>query len=467
MLRRAPSRAHIVAIAIALQAIAGLALGLPGHLTEDSIVQLFEARTLQFISFQPPSMSLLLRLFDSWVPGTALFVVTDQLLLTTSFAMLFLGRDSRLRTSALLFALLALANPVLLVYTGIVWKDVLMSHLVVFGYVCLHAAAARPEDGGRRVLVFVGVATLALGVSLRQNALILAIPGAAYAAFLLTSHPLSRGCLAIALPLLVIGSNAAIIWYADSVAVGETIPRTGTGLRSLALFDLAGIAANGGTIPDPAIAAQVSATQVPSYTPLRNDSLPVPTPGSPLWRAETSDMIAVWTGAAATSPQAYLAHRAYHFWSLLWMGGTEELCVPFHTGMVSSVYVSSLGRDIMPELGLRGRNDVRDRRLGALSWRLHPPLFNHVFWLLVVAVAALTMWRRDGVTPLVLMAACALAFTLSFGIIGISCEFRYLYILPVAASLLVFAAAIAPRRSQLHPAPTRRRNGSIGRSIKA
>ena len=105
MLRRAPSRAGIIAIAMATQAIVGLALGLPGHLSQDSIVQLYEARTLQFISFQPPSMSLLLRIFDSWLPGTALFVVADQLLLTASFALLFLGRDSRLGRLSLFVAL--------------------------------------------------------------------------------------------------------------------------------------------------------------------------------------------------------------------------------------------------------------------------------------------------------------------------------------------------------------------------
>jgi len=440
------SQARIIALAIAMQAIAGLALGLPGHLSSDSVVQLYEARTLQFISFQPPSMSLLLRIFDSWLPGAALFVVADQLLLTASFLLLFLRRDIRLRTPAVLFALVAVANPVLLAYTGIVWKDVLMAHLVAFGYACLYTARAR-ADLGRAVFVFAALACLALGASLRQHALILAIPGAVYAAFIVAQGRGLRWSLGIAFCATVIGTSIAIVAYADAVGVGETIPRMATGLRSLAYFDLAGIAANGGSIPDPAIAAQVNATQVPSYTPLRNDPLPVPPAGSPLWRVETSDLLRVWTRAAAESPQAYLAHRIAHFWSLVWQSGTAPLCGAIHTGIVPSVYVPSLGRDIVPELGLHGRDDRRDRLIAwFLSRFASTPLFNHVFWLIVMAVAGGTLLGKDGSAPLVLLAISAFAFALGYSVIGISCEFRYLYILPVTASILVFAAALAPRR---------------------
>ncbi len=54
----------VVVVAIVLQAIAGLALGLPGHLSVDSVIQLYEGRTLDFISYHPPAMSLLLRMLD-------------------------------------------------------------------------------------------------------------------------------------------------------------------------------------------------------------------------------------------------------------------------------------------------------------------------------------------------------------------------------------------------------------------
>jgi hypothetical protein len=434
-----------VLAAIVLQAIAGLALGLPGHLSSDSIVQLYEARTLQFISFQPPTMSLLLRALDGWVRGTALFVALDQLLLTASFAFLFAHRKADLRWPAAVVAALVVLNPVLLAYTGIVWKDVLMSHLAAFGYVCLFVTARR-QGRGRIRWAFAAVLALALAASLRQHALILAIPGAVYAAFLLSEGRAARWGFAFILCAGVVGTNVAIVAYADAVAVGERIPRTETGLRSLAVFDLAGIAANGGVIPDAAVAMQVDTAQVPFYSPLRNDTLPNPVSGSPLLRMETPELIALWGRSIVGSPWAYLSHRAANFGALLWRSGTTPLCTPLHIGIVPIVYVPLLGRDIVPELELQVGSNLRDRRFAAvLRQLLHTPLFNHAFWSIVLAVAAVTLLLRRGAGALVVLAASALVFTLGFAVIGISCEFRYIYILPVAATLLLLVLAIAPK----------------------
>jgi hypothetical protein len=89
-----PAQGRFLALVIVLRTVAGLVLGLPGHLSPASIIQLYEARTLQFISFNPPMMSLLLRGLERWVPGATLFVVVDQALLTASFALLLAERRS-------------------------------------------------------------------------------------------------------------------------------------------------------------------------------------------------------------------------------------------------------------------------------------------------------------------------------------------------------------------------------------
>ena len=428
--------------AIVLQAIAGLALGLPGHLSSDSVVQLYEARTLQFISFNPPMMSLLLRFLEVWMPGTALFVVVDQALLTASFALLLAERKSELRWPIASAAALVVLNPLFVVYTGIVWKDVLMSHVAAFGYVCLFVAARRPEGPKRIKWALGAVFALAFVASLRQHALILAIPGATYAAFLLRRERMARWGLAVAFSAMIIGINVAIVAYADVVAVGEKIPRTAAGLRSLANFDLAGIAANGGVIPDPAVAAQVETSLVPSYTPLRNDPLPAPAQGSPLWRTETPQLLMLLGRSIMSSPGAYLSHRAANLGALLWRSGTAPLCAPVHFGVVSSVYVPYLGRDIVPELKLDSGQNLRDRWLARFAGGLlHTPLFNQVFWSIALAVAAAALWVRGGAGPLVVLAGSAFAFALAFGVVGYSCEFRYIYVVPVAATLLLLALA--------------------------
>jgi len=440
------SPVNIVWAAIVLQAVLGLVLGLPGHLSSDSIVQLYEARTLQFISFQPPIMSLLLRVLDGWVQGTSLFVVLDQALITASFTLLFLERTAELRLPAAIVAALVALNPLLLAYTGIVWKDVLMSHLAALGYVCLYVAGRWRPSRGRIAWALSSALALALAASLRQHALLLAIPGAVYAAFLVANGRATRWAFALTLSATVIGINIAIIAYADAVAVGEKIPRTATGLRSLAVFDLAGIAANGGSIPDAPIAAELNTALVPFYTPLRNDPLPAPVQGSPLSRTETRDLLDLWGRSIMASPVAYLSHRFANFWALLWQSGTARPCAATLAGVVSTVYVPSLGRDIMPELGLQRRLNLRDLVLAGIEYLLRrTPLFNHVFWAVALAAVGLRLWRRGGAGALVVFAASALAFTLTFGVVGISCEFRYIYVLPVAATLLLFVLIIAPK----------------------
>jgi hypothetical protein len=440
---------NLVLGTILLQAVAGLALGLPGHMSVDSIVQLFEARTLQFISFHPPMMSLLLRVLDSWIPGTALFVILDQALLTASFALLVAERGSTLRWPAALAAAALVLNPVLIAYTGIVWKDVLMPHLTAFGYVCLFVAGRRPMVGTRTAWALSAVLALALAASLRQHALALAIPGAAYAAILLTGTRARRWGLALLFPAAVVGVNLAIVAYADAVGVGPRISRTEVGLRSLIVYDFAGIAANGGTIPDPALAAQVRTTQAPFYTPLRIDTLPALAPASPLWRMETSEMESIWLRSIVNSPGAYLLHRMASFGALLWKSGTPSLCAPtpFFLGVEPTAFVPLLGRDIVPELGLRTGSSRRERVFQDFLLSLPTPLFNHAFWSIVLIAAAIAWWRRGGADPLVVFAAGAIVFAFGFAVIGIACEFRYLYVLPVAATVLLFALVAGSRRA--------------------
>ena len=436
--------------AIVLQAAAGLALGLPGHLSVDSIVQLYEARTLQFISFHPPMMSLLLRVLDSWFPGTALFVLLDQALLTASFVLLLAECGKPLGWLAALVAAVLVLNPVLIAFTGMVWKDVLMAHSAVLGYVCLFVAARRPMGPRRLAWALSAVLALTFAASLRQHALALAIPGVVYAAILLTDTRVGRWILALLLAAAAVGANVAIIAYADAVTAGAKIPRTETGLRVLFLFDFAGIAANGGTIPDPAVAAQVGTALVPFYAPPLHTALPDPAPESALWRMGASEMKSIWFRSIVNSPGAYLSHRAANFGALLWKSGTPGLCTraPFAFGVEPAVFVPMLGRDIVPELGLRTGSSRREWVFQDFLLNLPAPLFNHVFWATMLLAGAAALWRRGRAAPLVLLAAGAVVFALGFAVVGIACDFRYLYVLPLAATVLLFALVTSPRTAE-------------------
>ena len=76
-----PFGALITAAVIAAAFGFSLAVNLPGHLSYDSVIQLYEGRFAAYNGWHPPVMSWLLGLSDALAPGTALFVIFDTALL--------------------------------------------------------------------------------------------------------------------------------------------------------------------------------------------------------------------------------------------------------------------------------------------------------------------------------------------------------------------------------------------------
>ena len=70
-----------VALVLALGCAVSLGMNLPGHLSYDSILQLWQGRSGVYNTWHPPVMAWLLGLGDALVPGASLFVVLDTLLL--------------------------------------------------------------------------------------------------------------------------------------------------------------------------------------------------------------------------------------------------------------------------------------------------------------------------------------------------------------------------------------------------
>src|SRR4051812_40249175 len=105
-----------------------LAANLPGHLTLDSVVALVEARTGVRQTWAPAVSSWILKLFDSLVAGTGLYVTASAALLFVSLISLARLRG-RATWLAVLAGVLAIATPQVLIYQGIVWRDVLFANL--------------------------------------------------------------------------------------------------------------------------------------------------------------------------------------------------------------------------------------------------------------------------------------------------------------------------------------------------
>jgi hypothetical protein len=171
------TRRGAAAIAYRITMVGGLlfvlAANLPGHLSFDSVVALVEARTGVRQTWAPAVSSWLLKLFDSLVAGTGLYVTASAALLFVSLMSLTRLRP-RTGWLAVVLGLAAIATPQVLIYQGIVWRDVLFANLVIAGFVCLaHAAKGWPT---RRLLPLAGaLVCLALAALVRQNGLILVV----------------------------------------------------------------------------------------------------------------------------------------------------------------------------------------------------------------------------------------------------------------------------------------------------
>ncbi len=452
-----------------MQAAIGLSLGLPGHLSTDSIVQLYEGRTLQRLSFNPPLMSVLLGALDRLGDAPAAFVLLSQAMLTAStWLVLETARHGGWR---LALAAPLLLNPVVLIHVGIVWKDVLLGHAAVLLFLLIARAWRTPASAGRAwsALVLL-LATVVVGA--RQQGLLFALPAAAWAAAALVRGREARRNAQLQGPgagpaalharpavgarrvhgfVLALAAFTLLPLAANRLAAGllqqtgpQAIDSASVGWRVLAQFDLVGILAQGGRLPEGALPPAVADTlraQVGRYTPYRVDTLET-TPG--YWGVPNAEVARAWADAIRLDSLAYARHRLAHFQTLLGLAD-RQACLPFYTGIAGPVHIEGVREDLTGLLGLRSGPYPQSPRIRAIvDATLDTPFYQHAFHAAAaIVLAALLALRREFV--LATLALCSLALLGSYLLIGIACDFRYAYTLTVATSLLAAQWLLAPR----------------------
>ncbi len=187
----------LVAAAIMLAgAAASLAMNLPGHLSYDSILQLAQGRDGLYNTWHPPVMAWLLGVTDRIARGTVLFVVLDTgLIFGAVLALILLGR--RVSWFSTPLAALLTASPLMLLYPGIVWKDVLFAGCAVAGFTCqAYAARLWPRRTQRILLLATSVLLLTLAALARQNGVVVLAFGALASGWIAarSEASISRGC---------------------------------------------------------------------------------------------------------------------------------------------------------------------------------------------------------------------------------------------------------------------------------
>jgi len=117
-------------------------------------------------------------------------------------------------------------------------------------------------------------------------------------------------------------------------------------------------------------------------------------------------------------------------------------------------------RDLLIRAGLSARDDAKDEWDEDYASRfLRGPLYSHEFYgvILIAALAWLVAgWFRGERRPETIVTAAmglsALAFTASFFVVSVDCDYRFLYFLDVAA--MASLSRLAAARSAMPPVKT-------------
>lgn len=429
-------RLALLALVLAAGAGASLWLNWPGQLSPDSVWQLQQGRSGVFNAWHPPVMAWLLGRFDAVSPGAPGFIVLDTLL---GFGGLFAfaALAPRPRIAAIVLAAALSASPLLLTYQGDVWKDVLFADAAVAGFAALAwAARVWDEPAPRRGLIVLGFALFALAALTRQNGLLTPLFGAAGLVAIARRREAPRaaairlgvgafaGCLAA-----VMAASYALALHSD----GE--PAQARQLEWLQVWDLAGadhidpyldLAGLEHDAPEAAVFVRQAA---PGWTPTRVDPL-LGLPGADTALDDAGPAVGrAWRHMISTRKGLYARVRLADFGQLL---STPRLtdCRPLFIGLDGPP-------EILAALHLKPHDPAKAAlgRRYALAFVGTPVLSHLVYGLLALVLMVLA--GRDRARPespvIVAMLAAALTFTVSFLIIGVACDYRYLYLLDIAA----------------------------------
>ncbi|HEX2800422.1 MAG TPA: hypothetical protein VHN73_00005, partial [Phenylobacterium sp.] len=191
---------------------------------------------------------------------------------------------------------------------------------------------------------------------------------------------------------------------------------------------------------DPAAQTYLEAEAARHYSAARVDTLDTDdTFRETLWHVPDAAMHAQWRQVILRYPAAYLLHRADVF---RWVFLTPQLdrCLPAQVGVEGPAAT-------IEDLDIESGISPQDRALGDYAKRFYgTPIYSHLTWALVaVGMIVLLLRRRDPADKvMVALLMGSLAFVASFAAISVACDYRYLYLLDLAAMASLIYVALDP-----------------------
>lgn len=441
----------------ALILLAGLAamltVNLPGHLEFDSIRQLLEGQRGLYSNWHPPAMSWLLGVADGIQHGAALFVVFDAVLVFGAILSLLwlVPRPSLFAVPA---ASLCVMLPQLFLFPAIVWKDMLFADSCLVGFVLLGHAAIHWKSLTWRVgLLVASTLFTSLAILTRQNGVVI-LPCAAIAlgaiAFQKTNwrqglfYGVGLFCCCAA---IVFVANAALQLRATK-ALGAVEQ-----LEDLQLYDIGGMLKRQ---PDlkltilereaPKLAKLLRADGARLYTPIGHDRL-TDDPGIRSFIVSSVSVVGrQWLALILSNPTTYLGVRADDF-GWLFLSQHPAQCLTYAVGVIGPTAD-------LKAAGLERRYDSRDRWLDEsyAASLIGTPIFSHLAFAIVGLISLLIVLRRRRPTDIAIagLLIATMLYTVSYFVIAISCQYRYLYAIDLSsiAACFYLVADLHLRRTQ-------------------
>jgi hypothetical protein len=427
-------------VIIAAFVIAGFAITMlafyPGYMTNDATFIYGYGKEWQFGDWQSPLMSILWRIADPLAPGPASMFLLIVTLYWLGFLILALMVACRSTKLAFVVPLLALVSPAFMLLV-MIWRDVL------FGAVWLVAAvtafsAAGSSPALRWLLQTLALALIGLGILLRPNAII-AAPLLIVLALWPNRFDFRRAAI-LFLPLIAAGYTLVHVIYYEVLDVKRENP-----LHSLLVFDLGGITHFSGENQFPVSwsAEQTSLLTSICYNPDRWDTYWTTEPCRfVMQRLEskndlifgTSRLPRAWGRAVAAHPLAYLQHRATFMAKFL---GESNFTLELYNAHDPAKTPLAQNRFFKSFIAL---HDV-----------LKPTVvFRLGFWLLLAIVIGAIAWpaRATAAGAFALgVTASAIAYAMTFFLVGVAADFRYGYWCVLAALAGAVPALIARRQA--------------------
>jgi hypothetical protein len=442
------SRRAAAAILVAGWA-AMLAWGAPGQLSYDSVVQLADGRSGHYDTWHPPVMAALMGLFDRILPGTLLFLLfMSGLALLALLWLVWLKPKPGWGVAAV--ALIIVLTPQWLLYQTNIWKDVLFADAALAGF----AALARAADAwpGRPWLTAAGL-LLCLAAMTRQNGIVLLPVAAVTLGLIAARHVPRRTAIGVGAGFLL--ATGVLSFAADAVLIAHGDGGAGAAgeLRYVQTYDLAGAVSRNPAVEldrlkraDPKMEGLLRTHGAMLYSTRQLDSLIDDSDmGDAIDDAPPGAIFAQWRDLVLHHPRLYLEMRWPVFWQVL---ATPDVaaCHPIFTGIDGAPAT-------LRGLGLTARHTPRALALARYAGAfIGSPLFSHLAFA-ALAVALLGWLLRRGLSrcsgPDLAVAglmAGALLFSLTFLIVSVACDYRYLYALDLSALAGALYAARGFRR---------------------